>query len=557
VLRPSTLALLAVLPAAAAAPDRPREVGVATALEKLRPGDALPPGDAIELAAARGECESAQIAVRPARAMAALAATAPALAGPSPLTPALYRVETVELTKASGPEGAPGPWPDALVPARDAFFGEERRAFPVAAPAGRTLAIWVEVCVPEAARAGTYRGAVRLQDGHRRVASVPVSVRVWPFALPRNPEHVVTMGLPTRLGTKVLGAPDDPTLARALAAAALRHRVSPHGLSYDPPSGRCTAERCELDWSAYDAELAPILDGTLVPGVRGGFAVALPTERDFKAPDADLVALLSAWKAHFEARGWADRLWLYTLDEPKPGDLPELARRARAARAAGVRVFATTPPSPALEGLVDAFAPVMNFFEGHAPGAYAAVKPVRLGAEPGRPFWYTSCMSHGCDDLPAAGAVRQRMVQEFRGWPGYEIDRSGASVRALGWLGWRHRVAGELYYTMLESWQRPDPWQDVRAFAGNGDGTLLYPGRPERLGGAHPFPVESIRLKLVRDAVEDRELLRLAERSGLAALASRLADDLAPSLRGFAREPRPWVDAHRRLGDALAASFAR
>ncbi|MFL5273587.1 MAG: hypothetical protein ACJ79E_16130, partial [Anaeromyxobacteraceae bacterium] len=133
-LRPSTLAILAVLPAAAVAPDHPREVGVATALEKIRPGDALPAGEAIDLAAARGECESAQIAIRPARPLAALAATAAALDGPSPLTPALYRVETVELTKASGPEGAPGPWPDALVPVRDAFFGEERRAFPISAP---------------------------------------------------------------------------------------------------------------------------------------------------------------------------------------------------------------------------------------------------------------------------------------------------------------------------------------------------------------------------------------------------------------------------------------
>jgi hypothetical protein len=557
VLRPSTLALLAVLPAAAVAPDHPREVGVASALEKLRPGDPLPAKDAIDLAAARGECESAQIAIRPARALAALAVTAPALEGPSRFASTLYRVETVELAKPSGPEGAEGPWPDALVPERDAYFGEARRAFPFAAAAGRTVAIWVELCVPEEARPGTYRGAIRVHDGGRRLASVPVTLRVWPFAIPRNAEHVVTMGLPTRLGTKVLGKADDPALSRALAAAALRHRVSPHGLSYDPPLGRCTAARCELDWSAYDAELSPILDGTLVPGVRGGFAVALPTERDFKGPDVDLVALLRAWRAHFQSRGWSDRLWLYTLDEPKPGDLPELARRARAARAAGVRVFATTTPSPALDGLVDAFAPVVNFFEGHPPGTYAAVRPTRFGPEPGRPFWYTSCMSHGCEDLPPRGPARQRMVEAFRGWPGYEIDRPGASVLALGWLGWRHRVAGELYYTMLESWQRRDPWKEVRAFAGNGDGTLLYPGLPERFGGTHAFPVESIRLKLVRDAVEDRELLRLAERSGLGALATRLADDVAPSLRGFAREPRPWIDAHRRLGDALAASFAR
>jgi hypothetical protein len=557
VVRATALALAAaLLPAATAAPDAALEIAVASALEKLRPAGELPAGSAIDLAAARGECESAQIAVRPARPVAALSASARALEGPSRIAPALYREATVELSKPSGPEGAAGEWPDALVPERDPFFGEPRRAFPVAAPAGRTTALWVELCVPDDAQPGLYRGQVRLTDGERPIGAVPIALRVWPFALPRTGRVVVTFGLPTRTGTRALGKPDDPVLARALAAAALRHRVSPHGLSFDPPSGLCTAERCRLDWRAYDAEVAPVLDGTLVPGVRGLFADARISARDWKSSDADLAALFRAWREHFEARGWADRLWLYTLDEPKPSDLPELARRARAAHAGGVRVFATTLPTPALAGLVDAFAPVLNSFDGRTADELTAVRPARLGPSQGRPFWYTSCMSHGCSELSPGGAGRAEAARVFRGWPGYEVDRPGASVRALGWLGWRHRVAGELYYTMLESWQRPDPWKDLRAFAGNGDGTLLYPGLPERLGGEHPFPVESIRLKLVRDAIEDRELLELAERNGLGALAARLAQEVAPSLRGFARDPRPWLDAHRRLGDALAAALA-
>lgn len=63
---------------------------------------------------------------------------------------------------------------------------------------------------------------------------------------------------------------------------------------------------------------------------------------------------------------------------------------------------------------------------------------------------------------------------------------------------------------MLQAWTR-DPWRDPRAFAGNGDGAGLYPGRPEEPGGEHPFPVESIRPKVIRDAYEDAELLALAE----------------------------------------------
>ncbi|GEJ58526.1 DUF4091 domain-containing protein [Anaeromyxobacter diazotrophicus] len=549
------LALLAAALLAAAAPAAPGVFGTAGALDKLRPGDPLPPGRAIELSAARGECESAQIAVRAARPLAALTAEAPALAGPSALAPALYRVATVELAAPSGPDGARGAWPDPLVPVRDGFFGEPRRAFPVAVPAGRLQAIWVELCVPAGAAPGRYRGAVRLADGARALAEVPVRLEVWPFALPATSAHTVTFGLPTRVGTKALGRPDDPVLARALAAALLRHRVSPHGLSYDPPAGDCTAARCALDWSAYDAEVGPILDGTLVPGVRGTFADARVRARDWEAPLADQVALLRAWREHFQARGWEGALWLYTLDEPKPGELPALARRARAAREAGVRTFVTSEPRPGLEGLVEAWAPNLVFFDGKGPAAFPGARRGGSGGWDGRPFWYASCLSHGCDELPAAGRARERMVREFAGWPGYEVDRPGASVRALGWLAERAGVAGELYYQTLEAWTR-EPWRDVRAFAGNGDGTLLYPGLPGELGGANPFPVESIRLKLVRDAIEDRELAALARRAGLGGLVDRLAARLAPSLRGFPREARPWLAAHDELGRALAEALS-
>jgi hypothetical protein len=557
VLRPLALLLLGTAPLLALAAQPSPSFGVASALDKLRPGDPLPRSRAIDLASARGECESAQIAVRAESALEALSALAPPLEGPSRVVPSLYRVETLELPSPSGPDGEAGTWPDPLVPARDPFFGEPRRAFPIAVAAGRLQSIWVEICVPHEARPGRYRGTVSLADAGRPLGTVPVTLEVWPFALPTSGTFTVTFGMPTRTGTRALGKPDDPQLARALAAAALRHRISPHGLSYDPPWGRCTASRCDLDFAPYDREMAPVLDGTLVPGVRGAFADMRVTAKDWQGSEEDLIALFRAWRRHFEARGWSDRLWLYTLDEPKPRDLPELARRARAARKAGVRVFVTSVPQPELQGLVDAFAPNVLFFDGRSAADFQGVREERSGTGPGSgtPFWYASCMSHGCDELPASGRVRQEMVRSFRGWPGYEIDRPGAAARAMGWIAFRTRVAGELYYDMLHAWQR-DPWKDVRAFAGNGDGTLLYPGLPARLGGEHPFPVESIRLKLVRDAIEDRELLELAARSGLRPLADRLAERIAPSVRGFSRDPQAYLAAHRQLGEAIAEAQA-
>jgi hypothetical protein len=528
----------AVLPGFALA-HVPAEIGVASALDKLRPGDPAPRAREIELVAARGECESAQVAVRATDRLGALAAEAPPLRGKAAIPVALYRVANVPLARPSGPDGAAGEWPDPLVPARDPWFGEERRAFPVAVAPGRLQAIWVEVCVPESAPAGRYTGEVVVRDGGRRLARVPLRLRVWPFAIPATGAFAAAFGLPTRVGTRTLGKPDDVGLARALAAAALRHRVTPYVLSADPPDGRCTAARCELDWTRYDAEVGPVLDGKLVPGRKGAFAEVRISPRVWSGPEEDLAATLRAWKRHFEERGWADRLWLYTLDEPKAEQLPELRRRARLAREAGIRVFATIVPSPALQGFVDAFVPNLRLLSDAEP-RQAQVS-----------FSYASCLSHGCDEIPPAGQVRELMLREFSGWPGYVVDRPGTAARAVAWLGWRRGLSGELYYDMLQTWGG-DPWKDVRAFAGNGDGTLLYPGRPEELGGKSPFPVESIRLKIIRDALEDVELLRLASTSGEAALAKRVAARLVPSARGFEREAKPWLEARRLLGDAVA-----
>lgn len=528
-----------------AAPSAPLEIGVASALEKLRPGDTPPPAGGVDLVAARGECESAQIAVRAARGLRALSAEAAPLRGPAALPVALYRVATVRLERPSGPDGEAGEWPDPLVPARDPWFGERRRAFPVEVGPHRLQAVWVEICVPDSAPAGRYAGAVRLKERGRTLASVPIRLRVWPFAIPRTGGFAAVFGLSTRLGTRALGAEGDPEVARALAAAALRHRVTPFVLSAEPPDGRCTASACTLDWSRFDAEVGPVLDGTLVPGVRGAFAEVRIPGPLWRGPEEDLLATLRAWRSHFDARGWSDRLRLYTPGVPEAEQLPELVRRARLAREAGIPCFATAVPSPVLDGVVAEYAPDL------------ALLPEGPAARAERVRWsYASCLSHGCGELPEAGPLRAAMRARFAGWPGYAIDRPATAARAVPLLGHRRGLVGELYYDMLRAWVG-DPWTDVRAFAGNGDGTLLYPGHPAALGGTRPFPVESIRLKVVRDALEDVELFRAARAAGEGRLAERLLARLVPSARGFERSPGPWLAARRALGDAIARNTPR
>jgi hypothetical protein len=245
---------------------------------------------------------------------------------------------------------------------------------------------------------------------------------------------------------------------------------------------------------------------------------------------------LAAWRSEAEAEGFADRVFVYACDEPgdDAGRWETCRRAAEAARAVwpdvAVLVTGTAVDAEhhgALEQ-VDVLAPVVNFLEDRS-GPHAGDQRDTYEdflAEPGHELWtYTSCLSFGCgppgadDDDPY-----------WRGWPGYAVDAPATQARTPSWLAWRYRLAGELYYDV--GLRLDDAWADQFAEGGNGDGTLFYPGDPARIGGTRPVPVESLRLKLIRDGREDYELLRRLEEVG------RPAHDLAERL-----VPHAWASS--------------
>jgi hypothetical protein len=93
----------------------------------------------------------------------------------------------------------------------------------------------------------------------------------------------------------------------------------------------------------------------------------------------------------------------------------------------------------------------------------------------------------------------------------------------MGPLAFLNNIDGELYFDTVYAYNTQDVWQSVYAFGGNGDGTLFYPGRPETIGGQAHLPIESLRLKHIRDGLEDYEYLKLARRFGLESLAKKTA----------------------------------
>ena len=505
------------------------QVWIADESEKVRP-QAPPPAAAsqprIRLAAAGGECVGAQIVVRgPAKALTASAK------GGVPLE--LYRVATITLAQPSGPDGATGEWPDALIPARDALWHEERNAFPVDVGEGRAQAIFVESCVPHGAAAARTAGAVRL-SWRGGALEVPVELKTRGFDLPLTPALATAFGFSGYSAAKGHDRPPEANreLTHAYDRMALRRGITLMGGTQNPPpmsGGR-------IDWTAYDDEVGPFLDGKYGPRWTSVELREWP-----KLSREERRSYRRQWVEHFRQRGWLDRLYRYVVDEPAEKDFGKVEEMAREYRedVPEVRRLVTTAPSPALPS-VDLFTPTINCI-GPRNRTCDRVTP---HAE----WWYQACMTHGC-----SSDGRPVLDPAFHGWPSYMIDAPATAARVMGTLAFANGVKGELYFDTVYAYDGLDPWTTQWAFGGNGDGTLYYPGRPAVIGGKHDVPVESLRIVQISRGIADYGYLALCAQLGDPALARAEARAVAPGIRTFSRDPRAYAQMREHLAARIEA----
>lgn len=541
------------------------ELSLAPSLEKVRPDRALPASTErarhLRLNAARGECEAAQLIVSapgaPVRSLSVKAEPLQAEDAVLPVT--LYRVGFVKVTTPSNTEGDVGEWPDPLIPVRDPNTGEARNAFPVDVEKGRHQPVFVELCVPVDAKPGTYKGHLQVTaEGLER--TVPISLRVRSIVVPATSTFPTTFGLSGRSlefghhGRKK-GDEERLRLVHLYAKEALRHRVSLHTMSMLPPRVTRTDKGLEVDFDRWDKEIAPFLNGTALPSGARFTSIDLRVPPDLTVEEHR--TYLRLVEQHFQKRGWLDRLFSYVMDEPKPKDRSVLVERLQRLQGSKIRKLVTTALDPTLSDRIDLWVPNLPcLFVRGEDGELCARHPPRHSyrtceKEGAWVWWYQSCTSHGCGSGPFGD---RKLDRYFAGWPSYMVDAPGTAARAMAWLAFLHDIHGELYFDMAYAYNaapEKDPWDGVWAFGGNGDGTLFYPGRPDRIGGKTHAAVTSLRLKHIRDGLEDLELLRQLERRGGPAQA--LARQLAPQPWKLEPDPGRWQTVRTQLLNALEA----
>ena len=503
----------AAVPACHGSAPPSTQVGVTHGTVKIRDDSAVPPSTEIALDAARTEYEPFQIVVAGGAAgVTELHVAKEPLVrddDPSVALPAadlrLSQEARYNIRWASSTEGASGYWPDPLIPDVDAFDGEQRNAFVHfdIAP-GQTRAVWVDVRVPDDQPAGRYTGTFEVTGAGLPATEITVRLRVRNFTLPSTATLASAFGLSPDAVTRAhFGGqwcsdfPADQTdaLLAKYVRAALDDRITLTGATCGDPSG---------DLARFDQTQGTLLDGTAATELAGAH---LTSYRNPSGAGSGMTTLAS----HFAARGWTG-LFDYSCDEPpRACDLAAWPARAQAAHAAGIPNLVTTDLDYLTQqgwlDLVDIATPVAETMNDQSRAAWATF----LARGPNkRLWWYQSCDSHGCGGCDASMAT----WDERHGMPSYVIDSDARQNRSMEWLSFIYDVSGELYYETAEDLQQGLDWDSGLAycgFGGNGDGTLFYPGKPSdpRIGGTTDIPIESIRMKLIREGMEDYEYLQL------------------------------------------------
>lgn len=529
-------------------------VGVASSMDVLRPDGPIPSLPASgSLTAVRNETESFQLLVS---GPATDVAVTGDLFGWG--TTMLYREGAYDATKESDHEGGIGRWWDALIPDVDIVYHEKRNAFPFSVAAGKAQAVWVDVFVPATVAAGRYSGALTVSSS-TGTTMVPVSLEVIDWTMPSTSSVRSAFYSVFDQGTSALCKAHFPndvgkncnasattlrTLHSLYSRMALDDRVTiANGAGLNAAQSPADGDPAGQWETLYES---PIIRGdtTVPPGASWRLPGAHSTtvsQHAYNDYDCN-VTCAAEWKAEATEVGqdFSNAFLWYACDEAG-GSSARWSSCATyfnpVAQAWPAKALVTAPIQQYEQfGQAHLQAQVLVVISqymdgkvnpGHQDYGYLGNQRSKYDAflqTPGNEVWlYSACDGYSCDGQYSDDPV-------YDGWPGYAIDAPAVQSRAESWMDYKYDVTGDLYWAVDQ--RLATAWDAGGSYyaGGNGDGTLFYPGRPAIIGGTTDIPVESIRLKRIRDGREDYEYLKHLTDLGYGGQARAIVDTLFPTM---------------------------
>lgn len=458
------------------------------------------------LVCARGEHENLQIAVLPdvGRELKNVRVAVSDLAGGRSKIPAsaanVYRVGFVKTIAPAYPVMHVGYWPDPLLPNA-----------PVNVTGADLGLFWIDLGVPERTAPGRYSGTVTVTADGCGPREIKLTVDVLPFALPKRT-------MPMVVWTKGQNPWGDMPREEyeALALMYLDHGIDPTkvwGELTDPDKPE-----------SGDALMKRLLDA-------GMLVFDVPRQWVNRNIGLDYIS----------SKGWLDRAVVYgARDEPlletfEKEVIPDTERIRKLAHPP--RVYLASEYHPRIDRGVDIWMTDLST----GKGLEYAIKN-RGNAE----LWVYYC------HLPINVALQKPIPDS----PNMQIDNPAVEHRLAYWLAWKYGIKGMFIWAGNHGWDKantPD-WTEKEwvlttekagyPYAGihNGNGYLIYPG-----------PNPSVRMKVIRDGVEDYGYLALLK----AALPKLSRKDRAEADDLLAVPPDVMVNTHYFNRDPSAILNAR
>jgi hypothetical protein len=400
-------------------------------------------------------------------------------------------------------------FPDALIPFIDPATGKppvdaKYRAVPFDLAARHNAVMWIDVFVPRGTLPGPYRGTYSVTSDQGGFEG-EICVGVWGFTLPLEPSLKSSFN---GGGTTVAGVNHE----------LLRNKIMPNAV--DQANEKTLIERYGLNAT----------DLGFWSGVTYG---------QCNASGPPSVQVIESAKA-------AQQPDLYLYDEtadPESSCTSPAFYRAMIAWAqnlhqAGVDNLVTQEPVPEL------------YDDGLGTGRSAVDIWTML------PLAYNDAQSYS---PPRVTYVVQKgdkawsyndLVQDSYS-PKWELDFLPIDYRIQpGFISQSLGLTGLLYWS-VDDWS-PDPWENPQSKQEPdypGEGILVYPGGPAGLKGVAP----SMRLKYLRDGVEDYEYVELLKHCGQTSFALSEARKIGRDWTHWTRDHAQLESVRRRLGDKIAA----
>ncbi len=393
---------------------------------------------------------------------------------------------------------------------------------------GETRGFWVNLYVPATAKPGEYVGDITVRVAGQEALAARYRLSVHDFALPESPALRTAFQLAVEKDWSGMMSyyPDaDFDMVKSLWESMADHRIAPmHPSPKGPPRPADPESMAEFD--RY-IDLAEELRFNSFGPFYFDAPVETEEERQWTRRMTD----------YYAEKGLLDRLYVYicSFDEAQPDRYPALREYAEALKKAEPRLprFITVAPHPDLYGAIDWWCPVVRHYDKEV---------ARQRRAQGEKVWWYTCWNFS---------------------PGLLIDHPGAEHRALLWLTFTQEADGLLFWC-IDFW-RKNPWEVTEqgpGTNGNGDGYLLYPRRegdpPDRF-------YETVRLQILRDAIEDYDYLAIlkarleaagpshakAVAGGNAALAA--AGRIATHARDYSLAPSDYAYVRSLVADAIEA----